>query len=138
VEIIATDISEEDGIQVSYTTGLPLTGSDAVDTLPNNCALVISNRSVFTGRSRRGRTYIAGFSRGFVDDNVPSGALVAAALAYHAEISDNAGEEAFNFGVASYVNDGVARDEALFTGYSSFTADLIMDSQRRRLPGRGI
>jgi len=138
VELIATDVSEEDGIQVSYTTGLPDAGDDPVDTLPNNVAIVISNKSVFTGRSRRGRTYVAGFSRGFVDDNTPSPTLISALLAYQADVKLNAAAEGFDVGVASYVNDGAPRTTALFTTYTAFTVDAVTDSQRRRLPGRGI
>lgn len=137
-EIVVTDVSEEDGLQVTFVDGLPAAGEALGDLLPFNVAVVISNKTGFTGRSRRGRTYVGGFTENFVAGSTPDTDILVNLLAYHIEIADNVlGVEA-EMGVASYISDGVPRTEALFTPYSVFTVDGVTDSQRRRLPERGI
>lgn len=137
-EIVVTDVSEEDGIQVTWVDSLPDDGTATGDLLPFNVAVVISNRTGFTGRSRRGRTYIGGFTEPNVAGSTPVTAILTGLLAYHIEIADVALSNDAEFGVASYVADGTPRTEALFTAYDTFGVDGVTDSQRRRLPGRGI
>lgn len=137
-EIVMTDISVEDGAQVIFVDDLPQAGQALGELLPFNVAVVISNKSGFTGRSRNGRTYIGGFTENFVAGSTPAIEILTNLLAYHITIADSAGAADASFGVASYISDGEPRTEAVFTPYDVFTVDGVTDSQRRRLPGRGI
>lgn len=136
-EIILTDAENETGLQLTYTSGLPLAGTGGVEDLPSNVAVVISNRSGLTGRSQRGRTYIAGMVPSTVTGNTVGSGLQTAMVAYHTDIMVEADLLDFSFGVASYISAGAPRSEAQFTVFNAFQVENITDSQRRRLPGRG-
>lgn len=136
-EIVCTDVSEEEGLQVIYTAGLPEVGESASPGLPNNVALVVKNFTDQIGRSRRGRTYIAGITETDVNANIPSNVFAAACVAYHTAIAEDALAAGFIFGVASYQHNNAPRVTAEFTPFTGFSVDMVTDSQRRRLPGRG-
>lgn len=137
-EIVLTTLDAEVGTQVVYTTGLPLAGTGGVEDLPSNVAVVISNRSYLTGRSQRGRTYMAGVVPSLITGNTVGATYQAALIAYHLDIAENALSADFTMGVASYIANGAPRTEAQFTPYQFFSVENITDSQRRRLPGRGV
>lgn len=137
-EVIVTDVSVEDGLQVTVTTDLPAAGEVVQQSLPNNVALVISNRSDLTGRSRRGRTYIAGIPETAVQVNIVDVVTAGGLLTYHANLrTDLDVNHNTTLGVASYVSDGAPRTTALFTPFTNFIVNTRIDSQRRRLPGVG-
>lgn len=135
--LIATDVSMDEGIQITYTTGLPLAGLSTADDLPSNVAVVISNKTEYTGRSNRGRTYMCGMPATTIIGNTVGSGLQTAYAAYHAQIADDALALGYDFGVASYQEDNAPRVTGAFQTYTAFTVDNITDSQRRRLPGRG-
>lgn len=137
-EIVVTDVSQDDGIQVVYTTGLPAAGTATGDLLPFNVAMVSSNKSLNTGRSRRGRTYWGGFTEPNFAGSTPVTAVLTGILAFNNDLVSELGGIGATWGVASYVSAGVPRVTALFTPFTAFTVDGVTDSQRRRLPGRGI
>lgn len=137
-EIVATDVSEEDGEQLVYVTGLPTAGTATGDLLPANVAVVSSNKSVYTGRSRRGRTYWGGFTEPNMAGSVPVTAVLTGILGFNNDFVTALDGADLVWGVASYVSEGTPRVTALFTPFTAFTVDQVSDSQRRRLPGRGI
>jgi len=115
-------------------------GSVVADSLPNNVAVVVTNRTPKRGRSYRGRTYFAGLPE--TDQTTPTavtpasitallaavGAILPALVAYDGTLT---------WGVFSQVALGVVRAIGVYTAYSAHDANADFDSQRRRLAGRG-
>lgn len=137
-EIVVTDVSEEDGLQITFADALPDAGTATGELLPFNVAIVVTNRTDFIGRSRRGRTYYGGFTEPNVSGSTPVTAVLTGLLTFHTAVGLSVQGIDMTFGVASYYTNNAPRAEALFTPYTQFTADAVTDSQRRRLPGRGI
>lgn len=137
-EVVVTDVSEDEGIQVVYTDALPEVGTAAGDLLPFNVAVVSSNKSIYSGRSRRGRTYWGGFTEPNVGGSTPVSAILLGILGFNTELVTELDAINAVWGVASYQADGAPRTTALFTPFTAFSVDGVTDSQRRRLPGRGI
>jgi hypothetical protein len=137
IEVIDVSADGEEGI--IFTAGLPLSGSDENLANPNNVTVVTKLATGMTGRSRRGRTYHVG---------LPEDALAAdkqhitptwqtflqGAFADLITALITAG---FELVVASTISGGVPRTEGITTPVTSAVTNLQLDSQRRRLPGRG-
>lgn len=135
--IVVTDVSVADGEQYVEEPGTPIPGTNSGDSVPNNVAWVCSMRSTFTGRSRRGRNYYAGLPETLVVNNIVDAGHVLDMLENIVRLADKLDAEGFPLGVASYYTLGAPRATALFTAFTSFGGDTVVDSQRRRLPGRG-
>lgn len=129
-----TDVYAED----STSAGI---GAVTVDPLPNNVALSVKRFGDLTGRAARGRVYIGGIpetdfevagqtvTSAFVD------ALVDALMEFHDVLSDGTFTEV----TVHRSSGGVFLEAAV--GYVVTTyavVDRVVDSQRRRLPGRGV
>jgi hypothetical protein len=133
-----TDLNSDIAPALDYSAGLPLQGGITDNSLPNNCALVFSKRTIFRGRSYRGRVYMAGLTESFVAGN----SVITAARAPIQDAFDDlivpvTTENSWNMVVVSRVHNGVDRLEGVATPVISMTTDWSIDSQRRRLPGRG-
>jgi len=118
----------------------PTTGDVDMPSLPNNVALVVTNRTPNRGRSYRGRTYFAGLPQD--DQTTPtavSPATVTAILAAIAALQPalTAYSAPLTWGVFSQVALGVVRAIGVYTAYTAHDANADFDSQRRRLAGRG-
>jgi hypothetical protein len=137
VAVVAKALDTESSPAIEYVTGLPLTGGDTTGSLPNNVTLAVKWLTGLSGRSFRGRTYHIGLSKDQVADNIvvatPLAAIVAA---YNTLISDTTSAGRF-MAVASSITGGAPRTTGVMTPIVSATADNTIDSQRRRLPGRG-
>lgn len=138
--IVARDLTEEFDDEVTHAGTFPLAGTLASPVLPFNSTPVISWRSGLTGRSTRGRTYHVGISEAQVAggtlDSVAQAALQGAYEDLMEQIS--ADSEPWQLGVLSRVQNGTPLTEAILYAFLSVIVDDAMDSQRRRLPGRGI
>jgi len=135
--IEATDVSVDAGAQ--YTLSVGASGTHTAPALPNNVTWAIKFTSGLTGRSNRGRMYFLGLVEDQVDSNTvtiaASSGILTGIEGFFAEIQ--ADEDAFHV-IVSYCNAGAWRTTAVtneVSGYSYF--DTTVDSQRRRLPGRG-
>lgn len=138
-EVYARDMSEEPSIEA--TSAAALTGDVAETYMPNNVALCTSFRTGLTGRSFRGRNYISGMSRAQVTSNVFSGPWAASVTVAYEGLNASIGSVvpgAFHV-VASLASEGEPRTTGVTTPVLSYlNTDLVVDSQRRRLPGRGV
>lgn len=108
-----------------------LQGADANQSMPGNVALCISLRTALAGRRFRGRKFFSGIPVPEVEDNQVSATFADAVVA---SINGSVGDLSGNgtpLSVLSYVGPTIVPvTSVLYT-------DLFVDSQRRRLTGRG-
>lgn len=133
-QIVLTDVSTEDSIQVTYTTDLPEPGVAGGDAAPNNVAVCSTYRTERIGRSYRGRTYWAGLDETLIVNNTPNSSIVTNILTALADMIIAADVMGFTFVVASYRHNNAPRVTGVATPITALTMDTRSDSQRRRLP----
>jgi hypothetical protein len=108
--------------------------------VPNNVAPCISFRSSAAGRSGRGRNYIPGVAQSVVDGNNLTGGFAADMVASYQSLLPGGAfaPDGWAWVIVSRFTAGAPRAEGIAQGVLRvlFT-DLVVDSQRRRLPGRG-
>lgn len=137
VGIKITDMSAADGPTLLYNTYMPLNGLDTNTPLPSNVSLAVKLNSTYRGRNSTGRQYLVGVPNGVQTGNTISPTYqVGVKTAYEALITALTGGD-FALSVVSYVIAGVLRGEGLKSIIASISVDSILDSQRRRLTGRG-
>lgn len=117
-------------------------GSVADNALPANCALCISFRTSLGGRSFRGRNYVAGVTEGNSGGSsiatANANGILSAYNALQSFVSANVLSESWQWVVVSKFSGGLPRASGVTTPITSaILVDYVVDSQRRRLPGRG-
>lgn len=132
--ITATDWSLDDGQQIQTSEALPITGVAAVEEVPASISLVVSHRTNHTGRSRRGRTFLPGFTEGNIGGNGVDGNGVTAAGDLFDAIDTALGVISTDHIVYSLVDGGAPRSVPLATLVTSRIINSRVDTQRRRLP----
>lgn len=133
-EVVATDMSVENGIQ--WVDGLvtPIAGTAGGADLPSNIAAVVTHLTDKSGRSFRGRTYIAGMSDANVSGNTFATTYVTNLLTAFASLKTRTDTLQFNHSVCSFYSNNVARSAGLLTVVSDYRMDNVVDTQRRRIP----
>lgn len=121
------------------TTPYPV-GGVAEQAAPGSTCLAFSFRTEGRGRSSRGRNYISGFSENSITgNNINSnvqGWLTTALRNYFSDLAT--GPLALEHVIVSRVENGLPRLQALVQPVTSIIlVDGRIDSQRRRLTGRG-
>jgi hypothetical protein len=120
--------------------------------MPGNVALVVKHTTGLTGRNRRGRTYVAGITELQAEGNLIAALTRDAILVAFGELRNRLIAAGYVHVVASFYDgtelvelpDGqivkrpVGRDAALTTPVEAYVANVELDSQRRRLTGRGV
>jgi len=106
--------------------------------LPGNCALVCTFHTGNTGRSRRGRFYLGNLDKSCTIDLGPSKVKYSYSLSYLAAFTAlqgylNTVSGAPVHAVVSHYADHIERDTALISPVTSYSCNLVLDSQRRRL-----
>lgn len=139
-EIAVTSLVSATAPAVVRTPSSPLAGKDDAPASPGNVALAISFRTVNRGRSFRGRNFIPGIPNDQITGNtVASGVVEAIEGAYadlltrHSISGDGAWVVVSRFTAGAPRTTGVATDVT-----SASVVDPLVDSQRRRLTGRGL
>jgi hypothetical protein len=113
-------------------------GTQSGDPVTNNAALVVSGRTEKRGRSYRGRSYISGLDKGSLTDAANFSSVYAAHFpTVFAVLQATLDTYGFDVGVISKQHDGVPTNPAEFNEVVAYSADTKVDSQRRRLSGRG-
>jgi hypothetical protein len=142
-EIYLTDLTQQNSFVLTYTTNLPASGQLAGSILPNNVTFCISLRTGNAGRSFRGRNYVPGIRSTDVTSSDPnllsvgrSNTLVAA---YQQLINPTYfGTTPYRLVIVSRFSNGNPRTAGIATPVTAVLAvDRVLDSMRRRLPGRG-
>lgn len=130
-EIEVTSYEGEDAQQVILPCVTNCCGVYTVAPAPGNATSTISWRTSGIGRSKRGRTFPSGYAETNIndDDTIQSG-FVVALFQVAAALLLGGGTSGGNLGVYSRVLD-------VIIPIASTVIENILDSQRRRLPGRG-
>ena len=141
IQVDVTDMSEQNAPGISWGTGLPQAGITGTGTtLPNSISCVFTKRTALRGRSYRGRIYHMGLTEAQVTGNSVVTLTVSQLIGhYEAALSiplTVAVDEANMVVVSKYTNNA-PRATGVATLVTNITSDGIVDSQRRRLPGRG-
>lgn len=151
-QVVDLTTATSPGVEIPLAT--PLAGIMGGQVLPNNVALAIKKLTLMRGRSFRGRIYHFGFSAAALSDSdhMTSGTVTNMISAYETFFAAVEGLAApfvhvvvsRYSGVESYDDNGrtkyrpIPRVEGLHTPVVNLAADTALDSQRRRLAGRGI
>jgi len=139
VEIVVTDLDVVDSFQVTVPAPSPApTGSNGDGAAPNNVAICISFRTDRRGRSYRGRNYVSGIPTNLILNSVVLPDFTDAILSAYQTLPFATTSSGGTWVIASRRNGGVARVIGVTTPVTSVVlVDSVVDSQRRRLPGRG-
>lgn len=136
--ITCRDLSSGSGLETSVTTGLPRSGSRPTVAAPNNVTIAIKKSSGRSGRAYHGRTFFIGLcNEDIVGNYLTSTALNNIRDAYDALRNPGSGLFAPQLCILSEVLAGNWRVGGLSTICTGISVDSTLDSQRRRLPGRG-
>lgn len=123
---------------IEYSVDLPMSGGHGSPALPNNVSLAVRWLTNLRGRSFRGRTYHIGLCEDQVDGNIVTETTqVALESIYGNFISISVDVGPAVKCIASRVSHGVERVTGIATPVVNVFVDPYVDSQRRRLPGRG-
>lgn len=131
------DLTDVDGAVADAVYNTPVLGGEAQASLPNNVALCASFKTLLTGRSYQGRMYIPGLGINRVTDSQVAGATATTFLDALIDIVADINAAGWDLVVTSYINGGVPRASAVSTIVTDILVNVVTDSMRRRLPGRG-
>lgn len=137
-QIKATDLTSESGPTAVLTPTTGNVGTATGDALPFNVALLLSVHTAKRGKSYRGRLYIPGMCEPRCVASTFDSELVdamQAAFSYWDYLDVNG--EPYAMQIVSRYHNGAPRTLGVHTDVSGWTAQPIVASQRRRLPGRG-
>jgi hypothetical protein len=138
VNVVATIMETENDPVVEVSSGLPQSGTSVNNSMPNNVSVAISWKTNFRGRSYRGRTFHLGLTEAQVTGStVDAGAVTALTNAYAELMALPVDVGPAILCVASRWSHGVLREQGVATAVTSVLVNNVVDSQRRRLPGRG-
>lgn len=138
VEVKATDLETQTGPVAFASSGLPVTGTLSGTSVPNNVTVALTKRTDQRGRSYRGRIFHPGLAQTDITTNtIVAGALTAILAAWTALLVVSDGTNPCEMCVVSRFQGGAPLGTGIHTIVTGLTSDGIVDSQRRRLPGRG-
>lgn len=138
-DVTVTAIHVASGPQSIAAAGIAGTAAEAgFDTIGNTIAIKFGTGN--SGRSYRGRMYWPQLLASGVTNNelslVAAGAYISALSDFFAAVNTAVGSDHV---IVSYQNDCEWRDEGVSTFVTSYSVvDRHLDSQRRRLSGRGV
>jgi hypothetical protein len=137
VQIVATDLENQFGARVDYAIGLPLSGVNASPAMPNNVSITISFRTGLRGRGNRGRNYFVGLCEAECVANQVSIAARNNFIAAYNTLPTYVLENNAHHVVVSRIFEGAPRPSGVTHLVTQYLCESYIDSQRRRLPGRG-
>lgn len=137
-EVFVKDLTTAAGLEASDSIGFGIQGTDSRAVLPGNATLAVSFRTGLAGRSFRGRNFVPGMTVGDVEGNtVTTGFAGEMSGGYEALLTALVDSD-FTWVVVSRVTEGAIRATGLTTPVIAVAiTDLLVDSMRRRLTGRG-
>lgn len=139
-ELFCRSMHVQNGPQASFPiTPAQGTGTNIGSALPNSNTLCVSLRSNLAGRSARGRLYWPALMETVVVGNTVDTAHVTAITNAVRAIDVNLTAAGFLWEIVSFFSNKVPRPggPVYFEVSDILVVDRIVDSMRRRLPGRG-
>jgi len=138
-EIYLTDLTTATSEAYTLVPPTPLpVGGDTAAALPGNVSLAVSFRTGARGRSYRGRNYIVGLVEPAVTGNAVSNDFANGMQDAYSELLASPFADDYEWVVASRFTANAPRTTGIATPVTSVTVvDPYVDSQRRRLRGRG-
>lgn len=131
--------SQESDSAPVYVKSVSLAGGHVNAIMPMNVTVTVTFRTALRGRSYRGRNYLPALSEDFcLADEVTSGYRTQALLAYGLLNTAVAGVNSAEHCVISRYHDKAPRAVGVATPVVSYAMEVTLDSQRRRLRGRGM
>jgi hypothetical protein len=138
-EVRAVDLQTDTGAGVSYVPPTPISGGAGGSVVANNVACCIGFRSASRGRSARGRNYVSGLTNGNVVASRIEPSVVASLVAGYNQLAGVAEATGSTWVIASRYHAKAPRVTGVtFPVTTAVAFDNVVDSQRRRLPGRGV
>lgn len=140
-EIYAVDLSTATSASATWPAeNNPGTRNPASGVLPNSNTLCVSFRTASRGRSARGRNYWAGLTRGDVTNNVATMTLQQGIVGVYEALLTLVQDDTIMWYwvvLSRYANKAPRPQGLTNTITNVLIVDSTIDSQRRRLPGRG-
>lgn len=141
LHVTAVDLTSATGLQVDYSTGLPIAGV-ATGGEPNNVTVAIKHTTGHRGRSFRGRSFWIGLYASVITQNQITAPMITALVANMNALDSlfagvNSGQMCVTskyHGVDPITGKPVPRATGVSTPIIGFTVNPTLDSQRRRLP----
>jgi len=138
VQLVGTLLDAVESISIVSLVSPPLGGGVSGTQLPNNVTYTVQFKTALRGRSFRGRNYVPGIPQTGISANNIDATLRTGLLDFYDTVRELALDNTCLWVVVSRVADGVERTTGVTTPITGpATADSFLDSQRRRLPGRG-
>lgn len=137
-EIHVTDLTSVDSFTHTRVSSPIVPGTRVGPVMPNSVALAIKFNTAKRGRSFRGRNYVLGMVEGDVTNNNFEAAYVTAVQAAYVLLDGVFDDNGLTWSVVSRFSGGDPRVTGITTPVTTVgVTDGVVDSQRRRLPGRG-
>ncbi len=137
-QVNVVDLSAADAPSYWLAVSPAECGTVAEEGWTANVAAVISFRSDFRGRNARGRMFVAGLKRSYLDSAVEmTGACQTNLLIAAVNIAGALATSGFVQTIASRYFENAPRLAGVTYEVVSAVVDAFLDSQRRRLAGRG-
>jgi hypothetical protein len=137
-KIVATSLESESAESIEYVIGLPIAGGDTTNaSLPLNVTACVSFGTEKRGRSYRGRLYQVALTSSRVSGNLLTTGYRSLLISAYAELISDLQVGGFEMVVVSRYANRAARGTGVTTKITSVSVDPNVDSQRRRLNGRG-
>jgi len=135
IGIVLRSMSEEEGIEINFTTGFPYVGTLTDAPVPDQVAYTITWGTGLVGRSARGRTYGIGLvPNQTVNHAQLSDATQAALTERWGNLLTVLSDAGHALQIVSFVEAGVPRTEGRKLPALSANARFPLATQRRRLP----
>lgn len=116
-----------------------IAGSAGTSGLPANTALCATLRTALRGRSYRGRMYLGGMDVTKRDQpSTTTTVFIGQVIVMLNALRDAITAAGAIWVVVSKVHNLVKRSSGVATALDAISIDSVFDSQRRRLPGRGV
>jgi hypothetical protein len=135
--VIVRDLQVDGGIAIEHTTGLPVAGHDPQEQAPMNVTAAVKWVTGHAGRSFRGRTYHLGLTHEQYVNSTLTGAMVNVLHNDYTLLLTETIALGNPLCVLSRRHAKAVRAQAIHTPITGVIIDNTIDSQRRRLPGRG-
>jgi len=136
-QVEAFSLDAQEGPYGQAVPDAPSFGGVFLDGDANNVTISVSHRSGLRGRSHRGRNYLAGVPKAYIDANfVDVDWLLSVIGGYANMMGPNAVSDGWRWNIVSRRHNNAWRAEGIALPVRSVViVDNVVDSMRNRLPG---